>query len=213
MNIVQNILFHLLKIKKGITIKILLPFEYIITWLILYANKASFTTFKSHGIPLINVSKGGSFQIGRDFRMNNRESSNPIGRFRHCSVVVGNRGKLVIGKCVGMSSTSIVCYDSITIDDCAQIGGNVVIYDTDFHSLNFKNRLKKDTDLLGRKNKSIHIGKNVFIGAHSTILKGVKIGDNSVVGACSVVTKSIPPNQIWAGNPIKFIRDLPENEN
>ena len=52
------------------------------------------------------------------------------------------------------------------------------------------------------------IEDNVFIGAHSTILKGVTIGQNSIIGACSVVTKNIPPNEIWAGNPAKFIKKL-----
>ena len=54
--------------------------------------------------------------------------------------------------------------------------------------------------------KEVFIGDNVFIGAHSTILKGVKIGKNSIIGACSVVTKSVPDNEIWAGNPAKFVR-------
>ena len=54
------------------------------------------------------------------------------------------------------------------------------------------------------------IEDNVFIGAHSTILKGVRISKNSIVGACSVVSKNIPPNEIWAGNPIKFIKKIDE---
>ena len=55
---------------------------------------------------------------------------------------------------------------------------------------------------------TVKIKNNVFIGAKYIILKGVTIGENSVVGAGSVVTKSIPANQIWAGNPAKFIRNL-----
>ncbi len=38
---------------------------------------------------------------------------------------------------------------------------------------------------------------------------GLRIGRRSIVGAGSVVTKSIPPNQIWAGCPAKFLRDRP----
>jgi acetyltransferase-like isoleucine patch superfamily enzyme len=34
----------------------------------------------------------------------------------------------------------------------------------------------------------------------------VTIGENAIVGAGSVVTKSIPSNEIWAGNPAKRIR-------
>jgi ribokinase len=34
------------------------------------------------------------------------------------------------------------------------------------------------------------------------------IGRNSIIGTCSVVTKNIPDNEIWAGNPAKFIRNL-----
>ena len=56
--------------------------------------------------------------------------------------------------------------------------------------------------------KPVVIGNDVFIGAKSIILKGVIIGENSVIGAGSVVTKSVPANQIWAGNPAKFIRNI-----
>lgn len=49
---------------------------------------------------------------------------------------------------------------------------------------------------------------NVFIGAKCIILKGVTIGENSVIGAGSVVTKNVPANQIWAGNPAKFIKNV-----
>lgn len=59
-----------------------------------------------------------------------------------------------------------------------------------------------------KNNAPVVIEDNVFIGARSIILKGVTIGENSIVGAGSVVTRSIPSNQIWGGNPAKFIRNL-----
>jgi len=51
------------------------------------------------------------------------------------------------------------------------------------------------------------VEENAKIGANSTILPGVKIGKNSLVGAGSVVTKDIPQNQIFVGNPAKFLKN------
>ena len=44
------------------------------------------------------------------------------------------------------------------------------------------------------------------------ICKGVTVGENSIIGARSVVTKDVPPNCIYAGNPAAFIRNLDEGE-
>lgn len=56
----------------------------------------------------------------------------------------------------------------------------------------------------------VTIGNNVFVGAGSIILPGVKIGDNSVIGAGSIVTKDVPTNMVYAGNPAKQIMTLEE---
>ena len=56
----------------------------------------------------------------------------------------------------------------------------------------------------------IEIKDNSFIGANSILLPNIEIGPNSIVGAGSVVTKSIPPNTVYAGNPAKFICTLEE---
>lgn len=55
-------------------------------------------------------------------------------------------------------------------------------------------------------NGDVFIGDYSFIGAHSIICKPCRIGKNVIVGAGSVVTKDIPDNEIWAGNPARFIK-------
>lgn len=53
---------------------------------------------------------------------------------------------------------------------------------------------------------SIHIEKNVYIGANSTIRYGVVIGKGSVVAAGSVVVKNVAPYSVVSGVPAKFLR-------
>lgn len=53
---------------------------------------------------------------------------------------------------------------------------------------------------------NIHIKRNAYIGCNTVICKPVTIGENAIVGAGSIVTKDIPDNEVWAGNPAKFIR-------
>lgn len=51
------------------------------------------------------------------------------------------------------------------------------------------------------------IGNRTFIGANTTILKGVAIGDDCVIGANSVVTTNIPNGSIAAGNPARVVKN------
>jgi acetyltransferase-like isoleucine patch superfamily enzyme len=202
----QKLFVYFFKLVKFIWSKILQPIDYLVSYFIFYTNGVKFCTFINKGWPRVNVGLGGECIIGANFRSNNREIANPIGRFKRCSFIVGRKGKLRIGNNVGISSSAILCHHQIEIGNNVNIGGNVVIYDTDFHSLNSTDRLNRELDVKNTSTKPVKIGDNVFIGAHSTILKGVTIGENSIVGACSVVTKSIPANEIWAGNPAKKIR-------
>ena len=147
------------------------------------------------------------FIIGNNFRMNNNQLNNPIGYFKRCTFVVHPNAEIRIGNNVGISQSAIVSHCSVVIGDNVDIGGGCVIYTSDFHSLDWRIRSTKE-DQMNKKNAPVVIKDNVFIGAQSIILKGVIIGENSIVGAGSVVAKSIPANQIWAGNPARFIRNI-----
>ena len=53
---------------------------------------------------------------------------------------------------------------------------------------------------------------NVWIGDSAIVCKGVTIGENSIIGAGAVVTKDVPPNSIFAGNPAKLVKTLDEKK-
>lgn len=67
--------------------------------------------------------------------------------------------------------------------------------------------IKKGTPMREQRQtgKGIIIENDVWVGAGAIILDGVTIGEGAIVGAGAVVTKPIPPNEIWAGNPAKKI--------
>ena len=54
--------------------------------------------------------------------------------------------------------------------------------------------------------KDIIVGNDVWLGAGSIILAGVKVGDGSVVAAGSVVSKDVPDFTIVAGVTAKAIK-------
>lgn len=56
------------------------------------------------------------------------------------------------------------------------------------------------------KTGQVHICQYVFIGANAIICNAVTIGEGAIIGAGSVVTRDIPPYEIWAGNPARFIK-------
>lgn len=161
--------------------------------------------FETNGIPIVDIQRG-HIKIGKKFRMQNGLFANTIGFATPCvlNVIEAN---LTIGDNVGISQTTLIANGAdITIGDNVLMGGGVKIYSTDFHSLDYQNRRSIETDDPNKKSLPVHIGNDVFIGAGSTILKGVSIGDKAIIGAGSVVTKDIPSNEIWAGNPAKFIK-------
>ena len=90
------------------------------------------------------------------------------------------------------------------------IAPNVIIVDSDFHQTwPPESRFISDTRT---SDKEVIIGRNVWVGMNSLILKGSVIGDNSIIAAGSVVTEEIPPNCMAAGSPAKLIKFLNEHE-
>lgn len=94
---------------------------------------------------------------------------------------------------------------SIGDDTIISSGCTFLIHDGAVNGVRKKEKYKKVI-----KFGYIKIGKNCFIGCNTTIMPNVFIGNNVIIGANSLVTKSIEENQVWAGNPAKFICTIDE---
>lgn len=171
-------------------------------------NGVKHESYKCYGIPYIEVEDGCEIVLGNNFAMNNGIINNMIGFGNPC-VLRCRKGNIYIGENSGMSQTTLIAFGAdITIGNNVAMGGGVKIFTTDFHSLDYLDRRNEESDCLNRKHKSVVIGDDCFIGAGTMILKGVTIGARSVIGAGAVVTKSIPSDEVWAGNPAKLIKKL-----
>ncbi len=112
-------------------------------------------------------------------------------------ISVNPGAKLVLGSGYANYNVKINCYKEIQIGTGVMIAENVIIRDSDNHTI------------IGKKDNTlpIKIGNHVWIGMNSIILKGVCIGDGSVIAAGSVVTHDVPGQALVGGVPAKVIRE------
>ena len=159
------------------------------------------------GFCSIRADRSAIVSWGNNLRIISSELINPL-----CSkpaiISIHKDATLIIGDNCGMSSPTICVKKSVIIGNNVNLGGGVLVLDTDAHSMNYLHRRNGVVDINNRIDKEIVIGDDVLIGANSIILKGVHIGARSVIGAGSVVTKNIPDDCIAAGNPARVIRKL-----
>jgi len=124
------------------------------------------------------------------------------GRFRLFPPVYSDFGKnITLGD--GVFINSGCCFQDqggVVIGDGCQIGHQVVFATID-HSLDPEHR--HDVDM-----SPIVLGRNVWVGSHATILRGVTVGDDSVIAAGAVVTRDVPPRTVVAGVPAKPVKKL-----
>lgn len=89
--------------------------------------------------------------------------------------------------------------------NCCFSRGAILAHDYSWYIL-----LESHNFMLPDSGGEVNIGNNVFVGFEAVILPNVNIGDNVIIGARSVVTKDIPSNSVWGGNPAKHICYLDE---
>ena len=108
-----------------------------------------------------------------------------------------------IGKNCKISSHTFIC-EGVTVQDNVFIGHNVT-----FINDKYPRATRADGSLQTEEDWSVVptlVESGASIGSSVSILCGVTIGAGALVGAGSVVTKDIPPGEIWAGNPARFVR-------
>ncbi len=107
---------------------------------------------------------------------------------------------------------------SVTVGNHVLISHLVDIIDNNSHSLNYRDRRvdainlfenKVPTDMTRVMAAPVVIHDDVWIGAKSTILKGVTIGQGAVIAAGSVVTRDVAEFTLVAGNPARAVKELP----
>ena len=104
---------------------------------------------------------------------------------------------VIIGNNVTIKS-GVQLWDGTIIENNVFIGPNVTFTNDKYpRSKHYPEHFQKTI-----------IKNGASIGAGSVILGGIQIGENALIGAGSVVTKSVPPNELWRGNPAKFIRKI-----
>jgi acetyltransferase-like isoleucine patch superfamily enzyme len=110
-----------------------------------------------------------------------------------------------IGKNCKIQSHTFIC-EGVTIEDNVFVGHGVTFINDKYpRSTNSGGGLQSEEDW---EVIPILVKQGASIGSGSTILCNVTIGEHAIVGAGSVVTKDVPSNSIFAGNPARFIREI-----
>lgn len=161
-----------------------------------------------NGYPIIIKEPGSRIVIGKGVVLTSETESNPAG-INHPVILAtySKQSEIIIHDGVGMSGTSVNCVQSCEFCECAMLGANTNVWDTDFHPVDPEKRLVQQS-IMDAASAPIKIGKNVWLGAGTTVLKGVTIGENTVVGAMSLVTRDLDSNAVYAGVPAKIIKDI-----
>jgi acetyltransferase-like isoleucine patch superfamily enzyme len=149
----------------------------------------------------------GSIRIGNGVRFLAGWRSNRVGLSGPVLLQTFGDGQIEIGDNSGGSGVVLSARSRISIGSYVNLGGNVRIYDHDFHALDPQaRRLPMDAQSAQIRTEAVEIGDDVFVGANAMILKGVRLGARTIVAAGAVVFKGdYPPDCLLSGNPASIV--------
>lgn len=158
-----------------------------------------------YGLPIVSMAPGSSIRLGQASVLCSHPRYTALGVARPVVLRTLRSGASIsLGRECGLSGTVICAAQSVSIGDECLFGADVQVVDTDFHPIRPDGR-RHNNRAEDIASAPVLIGRNVFIGARSIVLKGVSIGDDAVIGAGSIVTKDIPAGMIAAGNPARVL--------
>ncbi len=156
--------------------------------------------------PIININKNAQLILGENVILNSSNKSYHVNMFAPVKILCDKPNAVIkIGDFSRIHGSCIHAFEKIEIGNNCLIAANCQIIDSNGHATEKNMRLSSQGST-----SPIKIGNNVWIGTGCIILPGVTIGDGSIVAAGSVVTKSIPENSIYGGNPAQFLRKIEE---
>ncbi|MEK7954395.1 acyltransferase [Luteolibacter soli] len=118
------------------------------------------------------------------------------------------RGAKIGARCK-ISSHTFIC-EGVRIEDEVFVGHGVMFVNDRYpRAANPDGSLKTDEDW---NCEATLVAAGASIGSGCTILAGLTIGRGAMIGAGSVVTRDVPPRTVVAGNPARFIREIPAND-
>lgn len=119
-------------------------------------------------------------------------------------------GRIVIGDFVNLTQDIIISADEVVkIGEHTLIAERVSIRDAD-------HKIAAGTPICrqGLESAAVEVGRDVWIGAGTNILKGAYIPDGAVIGASSLVLQKsqLGPDGIYAGCPVRFLGKRDKDE-
>jgi galactoside O-acetyltransferase len=163
-----------------------------------------------------DLKAAGFRRVGADVRVHDRASiygTENISLGNHVRIddfaIIIATGPVEIGNHVSIAN---FCYlgatHGVVMEDFATLAPGVKIFTSsdDYSGA----RLTGPTlpkELTGGKAGKVRLGRHVIIGAGSVVLPGCDLGEGCSVGALSLVVKDLPPWGIYAGIPVRRLKD------
>lgn len=119
-------------------------------------------------------------------------------------IIVREDAIVTLGDNFAISATSCInCYKSITIGENVQLSWDVLIMDSDSHTIYGLDGKRMN------ESKEIVLSDKIWVGCDCKILKGAFVPNNCVIGAGTIVSSScLEPNSLIVGVPAKSVKQI-----